>query len=479
VAGSSDWTPWLAPFLGALGGGARALDITAAGRADPAAQAERQRRRLAVLVAHARSHSRLYRDLYRGLPDDADDPSALPWVNKPQLMAAFDDWVTDPAVSLEGVKSFLADRERTGELYGGRFAVWRSSGTSGELGIFVHDPEALALYDLLFAMRAWAAVPWAAATFGFWAAGGRMACLTASEDHFAGISSWRRLARTYPALGMVMRDFSVLMPLDRLVAALNAWRPAQIVAYPSALALLAKEREAGRLDVAPVALFAGGECLDEGEHDLIERAFGCTLRGVYACAECDYVAFGCAHRNLHVNADWIVVEPVDADHRPVPPGVASHSALVTNLANRVQPIIRYDLGDSVTVLPGPCPCGNPLPAIRVEGRRDQLLRFRGAAGGEVVVLPMAITTVLELLDGLRRFQIVQEDCARLRVACEFSEGADPALLEGRIRAALDAFLAEQGLGHIAVTVVAAPLSTDPVSGKFHQVISALPRQGGS
>ena len=40
----------------------------------------------------------------------------------------------------------------------------------------------------------------------------------------------------------------------------------------------------------------------------------------------------------------------------------------TNLANRVQPILRYELGDSVTIVPAPCPCGNALPVIEVAGR---------------------------------------------------------------------------------------------------------------
>ena len=44
------------------------------------------------------------------------------------------------------------------------------------------------------------------------------------------------------------------------------------------------------------------------------------------------------------------------------PGPAS------TLANRVQPILRYDLGDSILQRPSPCPCGDPLPAMRVQGR---------------------------------------------------------------------------------------------------------------
>jgi len=92
------------------------------------------------------------------------------------------------------------------------------------------------------------------------------------------------------------------------------------------------------------------------------------VRSVYACSECDYVAFQCAHRNYHVNADWVILEPVDSEDHPIKAGLASHTVLLTNLANYVQPIIRYELGDSVTLLAECCPCGNQLPAVRIEGR---------------------------------------------------------------------------------------------------------------
>nr|BFE45663.1 hypothetical protein GCM10017547_35560 [Pseudarthrobacter oxydans] len=53
--------------------------------------------------------------------------------------------------------------------------------------------------------------------------------------------------------------------------------------------------------------------------------------------------------------------------------------LLSNLANRIQPILRYDLGDSVTTRTDPCPCGDPTPAIHVQGRTAELLTFPGNA----------------------------------------------------------------------------------------------------
>ena len=60
--------------------------------------------------------------------------------------------------------------------------------------------------------------------------------------------------------------------------------------------------------------------------------------------------------------------------------------------NYVQPIIRYDLGDRITMLPDLCTCGSALPSVRVEGRSDEILTFRSPSGDDVHLLPVALAT---------------------------------------------------------------------------------------
>lgn len=74
----------------------------------------------------------------------------------------------------------------------------------------------------------------------------------------------------------------------------------------------------------------------------------------------------------------------------------------TNLANRAQPLICYDLGDPVTVLTV-CECGSALPAIRVEGRHDDVLRIADRRGQMAVLLPLVLTTVIEKTRGCTTF----------------------------------------------------------------------------
>jgi hypothetical protein len=86
-----------------------ALDLWRAEREGASGLARRQERRLSALLAHARTESPFYRHLYRGLPADGVELRDLPPVTKPELMAAFDDWVTDPGITRAELEAFVAD----------------------------------------------------------------------------------------------------------------------------------------------------------------------------------------------------------------------------------------------------------------------------------------------------------------------------------------------------------------------------------
>jgi phenylacetate-coenzyme A ligase PaaK-like adenylate-forming protein len=117
-----------------------ARDARRALREGPAAIAERQRARLAAIVAYARAHSPYYRDLYRKLPAHVDDPTLLPVTDKKLLMARFDDWVTDREVTRDRVEELVADPDLVGERFLGRYLVATTSGTSGVRGLPCGSP---------------------------------------------------------------------------------------------------------------------------------------------------------------------------------------------------------------------------------------------------------------------------------------------------------------------------------------------------
>ena len=148
---------------------------------------------------------------------------------------------------------------------------------------------------------------------------------------------------------------------------------------------------------------------------------------------------------MHVNSEWVVLEGVDAHGHPARPGELSHTVLLTNLANWLQPIIRYDLGDRVTALGSPCACGNPLPAFRVEGRTGEALSLRSPRGAAVRLPPLALETVMEEATGAERFQLAQTAPDRLVVRLDGGAAKSRAAAWRRSSRALRAYLAAQSL----------------------------------
>ncbi len=455
----------------------RALDVAWKAwrdeRSGAAAIAARQQARLVELVEFTRRCSPYYRSLYAGLPAYVDDIRLLPPVTKTGLMESFDVWVTDPAVTRAGVERFVGDESLVGELYLGRYLVWTTSGTTGEPAILVHDRGSWTVLNVLGRLRGLRGFLEPRDFLKIRQGGTRSASIFSTGGHFGGnvIGEYQR--RQNPSRAGSIRVFSALTPLDDLVEQLNAFQPVVLDGYASAISLLAREQEAGRLRISPVLISSLGETLAPALRGQIESAFGGRVRDLYSASEVVPIALDCGHGWMHVQSDWVILEPVDEDYRPVPPGEPSHTVLITGLANRVQPIIRYDLGDSVTVKPETCICGSPLPAIRVVGRTNDVLSFESDDGKEVRLLPLALGTVIEETEGVRRFQTIQSSPGTLGIRLEVVPGADEEEVWELVSARLEEFLSRHRLASVNVEREARKPAPDPKSGKFRQVWSEL------
>jgi len=452
-------------------------DAWRAARGDPSSLAGRQRDRLARLVAFAKARSPFYRRRYAHRSTPPPDLLSLPPVTKRELMEDFDEWVTDAAVTRDGVERFVADRELIGNRYLGRYVVFATSGTTGRPALFVHDGDAASVYLALAVARRVLPLPSMRSLQRFLRGGCRTASIVATGGHFTSSVIDGLARRRFPLLSGRNLTLSLLAPLPDLVRELNRFRPAILGSYPTAMAVLAGEQEAGRLRIAPALALTGAEWLSPASRERISKAFRCPVRDSYAASEFPGIAYDCDVGRLHVNADWLVLEPVDKEYRPVPPGQASYTTLLTNLANRVQPILRYDLGDSITEIPGPCLCGSPLPSIQVEGRRDETLHFRSSAGKPIPLLPMALATVVEETTGIGSYQLIQAGPAHIRIRFEEGPGHDRSRVGSEVADRLGGFLSAQGLEGVNVERTEERPSRDPKGGKLRQVFSILPSDG--
>ena len=174
------------------------------------------------------------------------------------------------------------------------------------------------------------------------------------------------------------------------------------------------------------------------------------------------MAFECDCGRQHVPEDWVILEAVDENHQPVADGTLSATALLTVLANEVQPLIRYELGDRLRFYPDPCPCGSPFRSFQVEGRQATVVRV-----GDVTLSPLAFDLEHERA---RRVQMVQtsEDVFEVRAELLTDENPDQ-VFEQVIQSVSEVFT-KNGLVGVEVHKGDAPPQLT-ASGKFHEVIS--------
>jgi phenylacetate-coenzyme A ligase PaaK-like adenylate-forming protein len=382
--------------------------------------------------------------------------------------------VTDPVVTKHDVEAFIADPSLIGHDYRDCYVVCTTSGSTGIPAILVHDHGALAVYNVLGYIRSLPVFLSSLRNIGALLRGrGRLAAIFVTGGHFLGNTMSARRSRKMPWRARTQHLFSALTPIAELVRELNTFQPVIVGGYPSALEVLAKEQEAGRLRIHPVLMNAAGETLTDAVRQRIAAASKCSVGNYYGSSEAVGLTFECKRQQLHVNNDWYILEPVDEHDQPVPPGQLSHSVLVTNLANRVQPIIRYKMGDRVTISPDTCPCGSPFPVIHVIGRTDEILSLPTQQGEMVQILPLAILTVAEETPGVYSCQIIQTEPLKLKVRLAVEEAREEQGVWEALRARLATYLARQGITNVAIESVPEPPQLHPKSGKFQQVWSEV------
>lgn len=440
-----------------------------------------QRQRLLAIVRYAATNSPYYRERFAGidLSDDLD-LRALPTIDKPTMLENFNDLVTDRRLTLAGVEQHLRQEGRdahTDPMLFGEYRAMASGGTSGRRGVFVFGRDDWT--EILAGGPARAQKTY----FDFGPRIPRRRLVSIFADHPLHMTG--RLNRSLDVGAHRFLRLDARAPIGDLVKALNAFRPEGLGTYPSTAALLAERQLSGELQIQPQMIFTSGETRTPEMEERIVAAwnrtpfnnFGATETGAYSAVECD------RHTGLHLFEDQVLFEVLDDDYRPVPDGKPGSRLLITNLFNRTQPLIRYELNDLVTLSPDPCPCGRPFPLLRsIEGRSDDVLEMPARDGGTVKVHPLTLRSPLAGVAALSEYRIVYvADELRVEAVLAGTNGRQAC---GEIETRLEAALAERGVQVLSIRVESVTeIPRHPHSGK-HKAIevqgasSAMPSPTG-
>jgi phenylacetate-coenzyme A ligase PaaK-like adenylate-forming protein len=405
----------------------------------PAGLAALQERKLRDLLRLAAERSPFYTRLYAGIDLERAPLTDLPPITKEQVQAHFDEVVTDGRLNLEGVRQFC--RETTGTsspFYLGEFVVLMSSGTTGLRGYYVWDSAALA----------------DAVAVGYRQSNrGPAGQAPADGEHLAAIIQIEPSDATNILMSLIpesvgrKRLIDIRQEFPRIVEELNAFQPTVLATYPYLLWLLSEAARGGRVRIRPRRVTSSADVLTGSDRAAVRAAFGVEPYNYYCSTEVPYFAWECdAHDGLHVNADYVLLESVDTRNRPVPAGTLGDKVLITNLSNRAMPLIRYEMSDQVEYATGPCPCGCRLPRIRtVAGRVEHLLTLPGTSEARVRIVEEYVDDFVGRLDAVARYQVIQEDPARLTVNVIAREGAAWDEVRGAVVDALERCFRKYGV----------------------------------
>lgn len=430
--------------------------------------------RLRRLLAHAAKHSPFYGSRLRGIdPRQARLQDVTP-LTKPEMMENFDAVVTDRRISLAGVERFMQDPANHGKPFLGQYAVCHSSGSQGQPVVVVQGADHMLL---AFAVQAARQVRYRESPLALalrrWHEPSRLALVTQRPGFYPSSAVFSCLQEINLPFVRLLR-LSVFDPPHEVVARLNDFRPNFLAGYSSSLEMLAHEERVGRLRLRQTRCLEQitnvSEPLPATSRKRIEGAFGVHVADQYALAECPALTFGCPMSvGSHLNADLAYLEVADDDYRPVPDGTPGTKVLVTNLYNLVQPLIRYEVGDVVTLSERRCVCGSTMPHIEsVAGRTKERLWVE--ADGEAREVPYYLfLAALHQFTDIAEHQVLQTGRNQFIVRVAPQPGrqlSGQRVLEGIARGLDDEGMA----GKVEVDVEVVPeIPPDPRTGKRQRV----------
>jgi phenylacetate-CoA ligase len=407
---------------------------------------DHRERKLRAHLGYARERSPFYADRLSGLDLDTvtvADLTAVPMLTKAEAQGGWDAIVTTPELNHAGAERFLSEQTWFAYTRDDQ-QLFSSGGSSGVRGVYVWDWS----FFVTTACLAWRMqarderrqVPVPAS---------KLAVLTAGLPPHASTPLFD--VPTVAGMGTVVIEAGA--PFDEVLDGVRAHAPTHLVGYASVIGRLARATLSGDLDIRPVRVSTNSEPLLPEDRDAITDAWGATLHNLWGSTEIGVQAVGCGYGDgLHVCEDEVILELVDG------------RTLATGLSNRTFPFIRYDLGDEITLLDEPCPCGSAFARVAdISGRRDDDFRY-----GSHTVPASAFRHVL----GTDR-RIVEYQVHQTATGAEVLVVATDDVQE--LASALVTALQRHGLAHPDIHIRAVEtLGRNQASGKLARFIALRP-----
>ncbi|MCK5707267.1 MAG: phenylacetate--CoA ligase [Candidatus Aureabacteria bacterium] len=181
---------------------------------------------------------------------------------------------------------------------------------------------------------------------------------------------------------------------------------------PSYALFMAEEAREMGIDPAKTSIrigILGAEPWSDGMRKEIEKIWNIQAMDIYGLSEIigPGVSFECQGKcGLHISSDFFYPEVIDPKTGKHVEEGEKGELVITTLTKEALPLIRYKIGDIVSLDYSPCPeCKRTLPRMsKVAGRTDDMIIIRG-----VNVFPSQIETVLLQVEGAEPHYLIVVD----------------------------------------------------------------------
>ncbi len=436
-----------------------------------------QRKKFKSLLRYAYRNSPMYKKLYERIDIEKANISDLPVVNKEYILKHLSDSLTIRGISKDDIVLFAHDPQSVGHYFKNKYVLSTTSGTTGIIGYFLMSKfqwivqKGVEFARLLKHRLSFHYIyKYTVKTKLRWA------MIVASEGHYITYL----LARLTPKQAFYLSDiriFSITKPMNRLVQELNEFKPHYVHSYPTFLEALAYEKLAGRLNIEVDFMSSGSEPFSEQARETIKKAFkGVEVVETYGTTEAICLANQCRYGNIHINEDYVIIEAVDDENKAVPDGLPSKKVLITNLINKFQPLIRYELRDSVIIDHNyRCECGSPFAIIEVQGRSDDTFYLMTKEGHFRAFPPIPFEALFLKVKGLRQYQLIHEEQNHLHIRYIAQDSRENERIEQELRDRFKEFFENTDVGdNISITIEeSGEITRPPTHQKVRQIYSRV------
>lgn len=405
--------------------------------------------KLRKLLNYAAQHSPYYQEKFKGIDLNRCQLQDLPILKKNDMMNHFEQFVTVPNMKKQPIIDFMSDFSNMGKYYQNEYVVCHTSGSQGQAAVIVQPKDGpFHLFAMQVARGHAMPKTWGTLFKKLFKKRSRWAMILFKPCFIPSGSAFGYMPKASSKLADLMR-LNLSDTFEENLKKLDEFKPNFITAYVHILEQLARAAKNGKTSIASNGhlelVIAISEPLPPETQEYIEKHLGVPVANHYAMGECPQLSLGCPKgKGAHINSDMAILENVDADYKPVPPGTPGSKVLLTNLLNYVQPIIRYEIDDVITISPDPCPCGNKLPLVSsIAGRANDQFWLQNDQGEVLNMSNFIFKDAFLLLFDLAEYQVTQTGVNKFKVLVETTPGST--LTTTQIRESIDKLLRHETL----------------------------------